>query len=144
MKRVTMAAILVAIAAAFAGGFWSQHQRAVTAETEAGRLRGQLAAANDRVKLGEVLGDLLRLSDAVSARNYGEAASLSSAFFDHAREESARTSSDDVKRALIDVLATRDQVTAAIVQTDPSLAEILRRHGLTLRRALGYAVRSSP
>jgi hypothetical protein len=103
--RVTVGVVITAVVVAFAGGFWPQHRRAVTAETQVNRLNGQLVEADDRVRAGEVLGQLLNLVDVVSARNYGQAASASSAFFDRARAESARTSSGDVKRALDAILA---------------------------------------
>lgn len=141
---VIVGVVATAVVVAFLCGFWPQHRRAVTAETQVNRLNGQLAAADDRVKAGEVLGLLLNLIDTVSARNYGQAASASSAFFDRARQESARTNNGDVKRALDAIVAGRDVVTTAIVQADPSLPETLRQDGLTLRGALGYAVPSSP
>jgi hypothetical protein len=56
------------------------------------------------------------------------AATLSSSFFDHARE------------ALNSLLRTRDQVTTAIAQTDPSLSASLKAHERSLRQVLGYPV----
>jgi hypothetical protein len=45
-----------------------------------------------------------------------------------------------VKEALESILRTRDQVTTAIAQTDPSVSVSLKEHERTLRRALGYSV----
>jgi hypothetical protein len=80
---------------------------------------------------------LLRLSDAVRAKNYSEAATLSSAYFDAVREEAARANADAAVPLNI-ILKSRDQVTAAIAGTDAGLDVTLREHEQQLRRALGY------
>ena len=102
-----------------------------------GTLQNQLAVAEGRIRLGQVLGQLLRLSDAVRAKNYGEAATLSSAYFDAVREEASRANADAAV-ALNIILKSRDQVTTAIAGTDAGLDVTLREHEQQLRRALGY------
>src|SRR5689334_2111657 len=114
MRRIILGAVAVAIVLAFVAGFWPQHTRLMEARSQLSAVQAQLAAAEDRVRLGDVLGQLLRLSDAVDAKNYGEAAMLSSAFFDSVRAEASKNGRPDAKRALNDILGTRDQVTTAI------------------------------
>lgn len=140
MKRVVAIAVIVLVAAAYVGGYWPEHQRARDAEAALDALRPQLADAQARVRLAEVLGQQLRLGDAIAARNFGEASALSSAFFDRVQQELAQADAPDVRDALALVQQTRDQVTTAIARTDPTVADVLRQQQMTLRRALGYPV----
>jgi hypothetical protein len=140
MKRILALGVVVLVALAYLAGFWPQHRQLTDLETQNRTLQERLTSAEGRVRLAEVLGQLLRLSDAVAAKNYGEAATLSSTFFDSVRAEAARADQPTVKEALDTILRTRDQVTTAVAQTDPSLSLALKEHERTLRRALGYAV----
>ena len=140
MKRLLAIAVVVLVALAYLAGFWPQHRQLTERQAQSRALQERLTSADGRVRLAEVLGQLLRLSDAVTARNYGEAATLSSTFFDSVRAEASRTDQPAVKEALENILRTRDQVTTAVAQTDPSLSVALKEHERTLRRALGYSV----
>jgi hypothetical protein len=140
MKRTILIGGVVVLALAYVVGFWPQRQRAVTAEAEVTRLQGALAASQEQVRLGVLLGHLLRLADAVAAKNYGEAASLASVFFDAIRAEGGRASRPESKQTLERILQTRDQVTSAIARAEPSVSEVLRDQQIILRRALGYPV----
>jgi hypothetical protein len=144
MKRALYIAVVVLIIGAYVGGYWPEHRRRTEAETQVRALQGQLNAADARNRLGEVLGRVLRVSDAVEARNYGEAAALSSIYYDRVREEASRAEPPDVKQALESILQSRDEVTAALARTDPSVAITLREQELKLRRALGYPVAANP
>jgi hypothetical protein len=128
------------LAGTFLLGYWPQRSRAVAAEIEVARLAGALAAAQEENRLGTILGHSLRLSDAIDARNFGDAATMSSAFFDAVQAEASRTTRPDAKQALAQILLTRDQVTSTIARTDPAVSETLRQHELALRRALAYPV----
>lgn len=140
MKRLLAIIVVVVVALAYLAGFWPQHRRLIDAQAQIQMLEGRLAAAEGRVRLAEVLGQLLHLSDAVTAKNYGEAATLSSSFFDSVRFEASRTDQSGVKDALEGILKARDQVTTAIAGTDPTLSASLKEHERTLRRVLGYSV----
>ena len=144
MKRILAVVAVVVVALAYLAGFWPQHRQLTVARTENLGLQQRLAEAESRVRLAAVLGQLLRLSDAVTTRNYGEAATLSSSFFDSVRAEAARPNPPAVTEALERMLRTRDQVTSAIAQTDPSVSVSLKEHERTLRRALGYPVGATP
>jgi hypothetical protein len=143
MNRIVLTTGAVLIAAAYAAGFWPEHRHLVAARREVQSLQGQLDKVEGRERLGEVLGDLLNLSDAILARNYGRAAALSSAYFDRVRQETSRATERDAKEALNAILETRDRVTTAIARTEPLVSQGLRRQELTLRRALGYPVEPS-
>ena len=132
MKRIWLGVGATLIVLAYLGGFWPQHQQLTASQALVGTLQNQLAVAEGRIRLGQVLGQLLRLSDAVRAKNYGEAATLSSAYFDSVREEASRASAEGTA-ALTIILKSRDQVTTAIAGTDAGLEITLREHEQQLR-----------
>lgn len=136
--------VVVLVLAAYVGGYWPEDRRRTEAEAQVRALQAQVNAADARVRLGEKLGQVWRVSDTVEARNHGEAAALSSSYFDRVREETSRAESPDVKQALESILQSRDAVTASLARTDPSVAVSLREQELKLRRALGYPVAATP
>ena len=140
MKRAITIAVLVVVALAYIAGYWPQHQRLTDAQAQLQETQNRLAVAEGRIRLGEVLGQLFRLSDAVAAKNYGEAATLSSSFFDSVRVEASRADKPDVMATLQAILNTRDQVTTAIAGMDLSLSTLLKEQERALRLALGYPV----
>jgi hypothetical protein len=142
MKRVLTAGLflLLALAAAYGLGAWPERNRALAAEAEVARLTEEVAGLDAQVRLGRVLGDALRLSDALVVQNYGEAAALSSGYFDRLRDEAAMTSPGDVRDTLTTLLRTRDQVTSAIARAEPSAAQTIRAQELAIRTLLGYPV----
>jgi hypothetical protein len=144
MKRAVVIAVVILLAAAYLGGFWPEHQRLTTTRQALEEVQPRLASAEAKVRLGEVLGQQMRLADAIDARNFGEASGLSSTFFDRVQQEQGRATDPAVRSALDEVAATRDQVTSAIARTDPAVSGILRQQELALRRALGYPVPSAP
>ena len=140
MKRAITIAVLVVVALAYIAGYWPQHQRLTDAQAQLQETQNRLAVAEGRIRLGEVLGQLFRLSDAVAAKNYGEAATLSSSFFDSVSVEASRADKPDVMATLQAILNTRDQVTTAIAGMDLSLSTVLKEQERALRLALGYPV----
>lgn len=140
-SRLIGGVILVLIATAFVAGYWPQRQRWVAAEADNAFLRSQVASLEDRVRLARLHGELLNLIDAVTAMNYGQAQTLSSAFFDNVRDEAGRTQNADFRAALQNGLGSRDEVTGALAKGDPSILEALRRLEQRLREVLGYSRR---
>ncbi len=143
MKRALAIVVLIVVALAYAAGFWPEHRRLLEVQTQLETAQQRLVVAEGRIRFGAVLGQLLHLSDAVNAKNYGEAATLSSSFFDSVRTEATQTDRPEAKAALQGILTTRDQVTTAIAGTDPSLSASLKEFEQSLRRALGYPVSPS-
>lgn len=138
MRKIAIVGVAVLVVVTFLAGFWPQHRRLTESQDQVRRLQERLTAAETRVRLGEILGQLLQLSDAVRAKNFGQAATLSSAFFDAVRQEVSRANPPEANSALNSILQTRDRVTTAIAGTDAGLESILRKHEEALRRALGY------
>ncbi len=137
MKKTWLGLGAASIVLVFLAGFWPQHRQLTASQAAATALRAQLDAAEARIRLSEVLGQLLRLSDAVRSKNYGEAASLSSRYFDTVRQEASRAG-EETRGVLNGILGSRDQVTTAIAATDAGLELTLRDHERRLRRALGF------
>ncbi len=137
MKKSWLGIAAALIVIAFLVGFWPQHRQLTASRETTATLQTRLDAAEARLRLGDVLGHQLRLSEAVQDKNYGEAAALSSAYFDAVRQEASRAGSD-TSAVLSSILASRDQVTAAIAGTDAGLELTLREQQRQLRRALGY------
>jgi predicted negative regulator of RcsB-dependent stress response len=76
MNRYALFTRAALIVAAFVVWFWPQHRRLEAARSEARALQTELDRAEARERLGDMPGQLLNLSDAVLAKNYGRAAAL--------------------------------------------------------------------
>lgn len=138
--RVLLVLGVVLIGGAYLAGFWPERQRLAAARAEAQALQQRVAESEARVRLAEVLGTLLAVSDSVDAQNYGDAAARASAYFDRVTAE-AQAATDPATRAVLEgARQTRDTVTAALARAEPTVRETLRQQQLAIRRALGYDV----
>ena len=142
MKRAILITGVMLIAAAYVAGFWPERRRANDLQAEAGLREQRLIVAEGRVRLGDILGDLLALEDAVEARNYGDAAARASRYFDRVAEEVQRGDRTDAGKTLEGVSKGRDEVTAALARSEPAVLDVLRQQEHALRSALGYPVAS--
>jgi hypothetical protein len=139
MKKVLI--VLVLLILAYGAGFWGEYRKRSAVESELARQQAQLAEAHERVRSGELLGQILNLKDAAVARNYGHAQELSTKLFEATRAESGRVSrSGSLSPALEAVLAMRDAVTAALTRSDPASVDIIEQAESRLRQGLGYPV----
>lgn len=86
--------------------------RSVRAELDTSRQSNALAELRD-------LAGYLMLE--TSQKNYGVAAGYASRFFERARQVHDQTADAQVKQTLAEILASRDQVTAAMAQGDPAV-----------------------
>ena len=137
-KRIAAIAVIVLLAGAFLAGYLPEHRLRIIAEQQSLALREQLAAAEARVRMGQLLGRALALREVVNRQNYGQAQELSSAFFDSVRTEAAATPVDEFRSALDEVLSRRDALTAALTKADPATVDVLSTIETRVRRALGY------
>ena len=139
-QRVVSDQVIAAIVAAYVAGYWPEHRRRTALDSDVIALSARLADAEARVRVGQLLGDLLDVTETVAALNYGQAQQLSSKFFDSVGAEAARTPAGTLKSTLEAVLQNRDQVTSALARGDQQALEPLRRSQIQLRMALGYPV----
>jgi hypothetical protein len=138
LKLIAAITVIVLLGGAFLAGYLPEHRLRLVAEQQSLALREQLAAAEARVRMGQLLGQVLALREVVTRQNYGQAQELSSAFFDSVRTEAAATPLGDYRSALNDVLARRDALTASLTKADPGTVEALSTIEAQVRRALGY------
>jgi uncharacterized protein YPO0396 len=139
-KRVAIGAgvAVVVLGVVYLLGYWPERQRRVALERDAAAQQTRVVELDARVRAARLLGDLLHVTDAAAAMNYGVARELSSAFFDEAREEAARTPDPDLRAALEQIGQRRDAVTTALARGDPRVVETLRELEIEFREALGY------
>jgi hypothetical protein len=140
MKRLMFVVVIAAAIGGFLAGYWPQHQRVVTLESEAATLRNRVAELDARNRAGALLGELLNLQDAVTRSDFGQAQQLSSTFFDEVRSLAGSTV-PPFQAELSTILSGRDGVTSALARTDDKVADQLEQIELQLRQLLGYPTR---
>jgi hypothetical protein len=143
MKRflvVLVVAILAvgAVGAAALAGYWPEHQRRQALAEQLAGVRAELAEATARVRLGDLLGQLLALEDAVAAQNYGQGQALASPLFDAVRVEATRVEAGTSRAALEQVVRLRDPLTAGLARGEPATLARVEEAEAHVRRALGY------
>jgi hypothetical protein len=138
--RILLLLGVALIGGAYLAGFWPERQRLTAARAEIQALERRIAESEARVRLAEVLGSLLAVSDMLDAQNYGDAANRASAYFDRVNAEAQAATDPAVRAALEGARQTRDTVTAALARAEPTVREALRQQELAIRRALGYDV----
>jgi hypothetical protein len=131
---------VVLVGAAYLAGLWPARQRLNEAQSEVQSLEQQVAETEAQVRLGEVLGELLSLTDSVDQQNYGAASSKASQYFDRVAAEARATTAPAIRAVLEKVQQTRDIVTAALARAEPTVRQVLREQQLAIREALGYDV----
>lgn len=130
-------AIVVLVVVYFIG-YWPARQQRVAAEARVATAESALAAAEQRVRIGELLGQLLTVKDLARRQDYGQALQQSTTFFDRLRTETS-AAAGALQQGLSEVLAERDAVTAALAKGDPAVLDAIERSEHRLRRTLGYS-----
>jgi len=143
-KLAMVAVAVAALLAAFLVGYWPQREQRLAIQAEADTLRTGLAAAEGRVRAGEILGRVLTVKEITMRQNYGLALDRSSALFDAVRQEAMQTSIGGLRDSLTAVLDRRDAVTAGLAKADPASVDVLHVIELALRGSLGYEMPPAP
>ncbi len=134
MKRALI--IVAVVAAAYLAGFLQQRAQTTRVERERESLQQRVQSADDRLRVAALLVELLQVTDQTVARNYGEAGTLATRYFDGARDEAARATDGRAKQALAEILAQRDGVTSALARSDPAILTELQKEQRALRTAI--------
>lgn len=140
MKRYLVVLVIVLVAGAWVAGFAPEYSARHEAEAERDRLQQRVDAADERLRMTELLGQALALGDLVREQRFGEAQPLSSTFFDGVRAESQRVREPAFSGALLEVLEARDATTAALSRGEAEAAVRIAQFERRLRRALGFTV----
>jgi hypothetical protein len=145
---VVLAAIGVAIGAAYFAGYWPQRQGRVASEAalEATRaelesMRADLQRAQARNRLYALQSRLVVLINTVEARNFGDAQAQGTAFFDAVQVEAGRPDQSHARRELDAIVAGRDALTVALTRNDPVALQMLQGAMIGLREGLVEAPR---
>jgi hypothetical protein len=139
-KRNAVIVVVVLIGGAFLAGYLPQHRVRTAAEQQSLAFREQFEAADARVRMSRLLGQVLAIEEVVMRQNYGQAQEMSSAFFDEVRAQTAATPMDEFRSVLQDVLSRRDSVTASLTKADSGVGDVLHMIEVQIRRALDYPV----
>jgi hypothetical protein len=125
MKRAGIIIGIVLIGIAYGLGFWPQYQKARESRRQVAQMTTELAGSQSRIRLYQLQTSLIAVVRQANQKNYGQASTLSTKFFDEARAEAQRQSDPKVKAGLESILQQRDAVTAALAKGDPSALGLL-------------------
>jgi hypothetical protein len=134
LRRIFVVIVLMALS--LGGGYWYEHSRWAAAESKSEALSAQLAQDNGTIDLYRLQDQLLSLVQDTGNKNYGDAAALSTKFFDNLRAEASRSTQPEVASALLSIQNQRDAVTAGLAKADPKVHDLLVQLLDTFRQIL--------
>ena len=137
---IIIGVMVLMISASFLAGYWPQHRRGTSLQTDNDALRARIVTLENRARLSMIHSKALDAIDAVTAMNYGQAQGLSSSLFDDIRAELNRTTESQYQEALQEGLKRRDTITAALATGDSSALEPLRELEKRMRQVLSTPV----
>ena len=124
----------IAVVAVFLIGFLPEYVKASRLENELRQSRQESAGAQLR--------DLIGLAYVqASQKNFGLAAETSSRFFGRAREMANQSQDANGRKALEDLLALRDKVTAELAKGEPAVIGDLQELFVKTRQATGGSIK---
>lgn len=126
MKRAGIIIGIILLLAAYVFGYWPEHQANLRLRQQLKEVSARLDEAQSRMYLCRLHVHLLAILRQTEARNYGNASSLSSSFFDEVRDHVSSATDPHVKSALQSILQQRDAVTSALAKGDPNSLALLK------------------
>jgi hypothetical protein len=126
--------VFLLMALSFGGGFWWEHGKMEAVQNKLDVATAQLTASESAVRLCRLQDQLLILVQTTGAKNYGDAATLSTKFFNALSDEVARATQPNIKSAMQSILAQRDQVTAELAKGDPASHDLFVQMSTTFRQ----------
>lgn len=143
MRRAGVILGILLIVGAFFVGFWPQYQTARKVRGQLKTATTQLSRLEEQVGLSKLQQDLLGIIRQTSDKNYGNAASLSTHFFNEVSQEQERQTQPQVKASLQSILAKRDAVTSHLAKGDPSALGVLNDLENTMSKLLNRSLGNS-
>jgi hypothetical protein len=113
------------LAAGFLAGFLPESSRASRLSSELASARQQLTSCQLSSGLSDARNLLGMTYLEANNKNYGLAGEYSTRFFDQMRQLADRTRDEGLKRVILEVLNTRDTVTAELARGDPAVLDRL-------------------
>lgn len=126
MKRVGIIIGIVLILGAYVFGYWPERQATLETRQHLAIVQTQLTAAQSQLALCRLQIHLLALVRQTEAKNYGNASSLSTSFFNEVSRQASAATDSDVKSTLQSILQKRDAVTGLLAKGDPSALGMLQ------------------
>lgn len=136
--------VIVLMALSFGGGFWWEHNRTNSVRGKLQADEAQLATDQQTISLCQLQQQLFSLVDDTANKNYGDAATLSTKFFNSLSADVPNATEPQVKSVLQSILAQRDQVTADLAKGDPASHDLFVQMSNNLRQALPAAAPQAP
>jgi len=131
--------VIVLMALSFGGGFWWEYNRTNSVRGNLQADEARLATDQQTISLSRLQQQLLSLVDDTANKNYGDAAALSTKFFNSLSAAAPNAAEPPVKSALQAILAQRDQVTAELAKGDPASHDLFVQMSNNLHQALQAA-----
>ena len=128
--------VIALMALSFGGGFWLEHGQAASARHNLNAANAQLAQDNSRLAQCQLQDQLLTLVEDTANKNYGEAAALSTKFFNNVNDELPRVNQPNVKSTLQSILAQRDQATGELAKGDPAAHDLFVQMSMAFHQAI--------
>lgn len=131
--------VLVLMGLSFGGGFWWGHNRTNSVRSRLQAADAQLTIDQHTISLCQLQQQLLSLADDTANKNYGDAAALSTKFFNNLSAEAPNATDPQVKSAMQSILAQRDQVIGDLAKGDPASHDLFVQMSNTFHQALQSA-----
>ncbi|MGH9715568.1 MAG: hypothetical protein ACRD4R_02390 [Candidatus Acidiferrales bacterium] len=128
--------VIILMALSFGGGFLWEYERTAGVREQLNLATAQLATAENTAKLCRLQQQLLSLVDDTANKNYGEAAALSTKFFNDLNSESSSATQPQVRSTIQSILSQRDEVTADLAKADPASHDLFVQMSENFHQAL--------
>jgi len=132
--------VLVLMGLSFGGGFWWQHNKTDSVRSRLQAANAQLATDQATIRLCKLQQQLLSLVDDTANKNYGDAAALSTKFFNDLSAEAPNATEPQVKSVMQSILGKRDQVIGDLAKGDPASHDLFVQMSNNFHQALQAAV----
>lgn len=143
MKRAVIITGIILIGIAYVLGFWPQYQKLQLSRQQLDQANAELVGAQVRNGLYRLQHELLAVIRQTNQKNYGQASTLSTKFFDSVRDELPRQADPKVKKALESILGQRDAVTSALAKGDPGAISLLEPIETTMFQTISETMTAS-
>lgn len=126
MKRAAIIIGIVLIGIAYLLGFWQEYQKLQRSQNRLRIVTTQLSNAEAQTSLYRLQHELLAVVRETNQKNYGQASTSATKFFDSLRDDLPQQTDPKVKKVLQSMLQQRDAVIAALAKGDPSALGLLQ------------------
>jgi hypothetical protein len=131
--------VLVLMGLSFGGGFWWEYTRTNGVRGRLQAADAQLTTDQYKISLCQLQQQLLTLVDDTAAKNYGDAATVSTKFFNDLNAVEPKATEPQTKSVMQSISSQRDEVTADLAKADPASHDLVVQMSSTFHQALQTA-----